>query len=190
MPNWTFNVITAATDADFKKIVKAAVRKINGKLEFDFSALIAEPKEMLTPVEGQNESLQNGFTRDDKDWNWFLNRLLVDRIKYGHDEGGSVALKAAENKFGVKTNKYRNCVNFVNHGFKYWYDWRIAKWGTKWNAANTTVDKEERRITFDTAWAAPLPVVEALAKTANFIHSWEDEDGTVKENTYLDGKKI
>lgn len=51
-------------------------------------------------------------------------------------------------------------------GFSNWYDWAIAKWGTKWGA----YDYEERErddgrfvFKFETAWSFPRPVFEALA---------------------------
>jgi len=46
-----------------------------------------------------------------------------------------------------------------------WYDWQIDAWGTKWNAySQSLLDQDDGtlRIQFDTAWAAPLPVIEAL----------------------------
>lgn len=41
-----------------------------------------------------------------------------------------------------------------------WYDWSRAHWGTKWNACHTTPGD----LTFDTAWDAPRPWLEALAE--------------------------
>lgn len=54
-----------------------------------------------------------------------------------------------------------------------WYDWRCAKWGTKWGAIETQCDKTlvdqfgddeefELMIYFDTAWAPAIPIIEKL----------------------------
>lgn len=48
-----------------------------------------------------------------------------------------------------------------------WYFWRNQHWGTKWDAYATEVDDSalhagELRITFDTAWAPPTPVIHAI----------------------------
>lgn len=43
-----------------------------------------------------------------------------------------------------------------------WYDWRIGNWGTKWNSYSG--QDTEDAISFDTAWAPPIPIVVALAK--------------------------
>lgn len=46
-----------------------------------------------------------------------------------------------------------------------WYDWSINHWGTKWNAHDPTVfrsDKDKVCIEFETAWACPFPIYEAM----------------------------
>ena len=48
-----------------------------------------------------------------------------------------------------------------------WYDWNYANWGTKWNAYELTIseDTPERLVfKFDTAWASPDPIFNALGK--------------------------
>lgn len=61
-----------------------------------------------------------------------------------------------------------------------WYDWNSEHWGTKWNAYQQG-DKRDTpdTIHFQTAWACPAPVVEALAKMFPDVEmSWDyaDED--------------
>lgn len=67
------------------------------------------------------------------------------------------------------------------HGANNWYDWRIENWGTKWNAYDTSLNKDVNTIVFDTAWSCPFPVLEELAKfcahcNVKFIGLWADED--------------
>lgn len=50
-------------------------------------------------------------------------------------------------------------------GYPTWYEWSIAKWGTKWNSySNEILTEEPGRLEFrfDTAWSPPVPVFEAL----------------------------
>ncbi|HDR9189405.1 TPA: hypothetical protein QDB51_003495 [Burkholderia vietnamiensis] len=62
--------------------------------------------------------------------------------------------------------------NLVKYGYKTWYGWRVAKWGTKWNSIGDTgsislVETEEKcelSIDFDTAWSPCIPVVKKLIK--------------------------
>jgi hypothetical protein len=53
------------------------------------------------------------------------------------------------------------------YGAQTWYEWAYENWGTKWNAVYSTVrdhDDDGARITFQTAWSPPLPVVHALSR--------------------------
>lgn len=42
-----------------------------------------------------------------------------------------------------------------------WYEWSIKNWGTKWNAY-ATERISDTEIRFDTAWAHPIPFIEAI----------------------------
>jgi len=66
--------------------------------------------------------------------------------------------------------------NLKKYGYKNWYDWCVANWGTKWNAGGDNdamqVDFDEdvgnqgiALFQFDTAWAPPLGVLEKLMET-------------------------
>ena len=48
------------------------------------------------------------------------------------------------------------------YGVVGWYDWRVRNWGTKWNAYDCV--GEGNTILFDTAWNAPIPIFQQLAK--------------------------
>ena len=64
------------------------------------------------------------------------------------------------------------------YGKNNWYDWSIENWGTKWNAYNTEVS-DDGTLCFWTAWEAPHPVIEALARKypdVHIRHEWADED--------------
>lgn len=63
------------------------------------------------------------------------------------------------------------------YGENNWYDWSVSNWGTKWNAYNQSIDGNT--LTFDTAWAAPIPVMKKLSKLfpdITFSYKWADED--------------
>ena len=68
--------------------------------------------------------------------------------------------------------------NILKYGYPTWYEWCIAKWGTKWNACETKIIDDDT-ITFETAWSNPEPILYELAKRyPNSIikHEWADED--------------
>ena len=86
--------------------------------------------------------------------------------------------------FGIKNfedfgNMYIN--NILNYGYDTWYDWRCANWGTKWDAYDTYIDKENNIIEFNTAWSCPLPILDKLAEICyehevELTGKWADED--------------
>lgn len=63
-----------------------------------------------------------------------------------------------------------------------WYDWRVTRWGTKWDAYDCEVtDRDVDTLAFEcsTAWAPPEPIVQALRdRFPNLAISWFfDEPG-------------
>lgn len=72
-------------------------------------------------------------------------------------------------------------------GFNNWYDWSVAKWGTKWNAySQSRVD--EKSIRLNTAWNAPVPVISELAARypeARFTMEYADEDKGSNAGIYV-----
>lgn len=53
--------------------------------------------------------------------------------------------------------------NIEKYGYKDWYDWSTAIWGTKWNAYSQTENSIDD-ISFHTAWSSPIPVIRNLSK--------------------------
>lgn len=66
------------------------------------------------------------------------------------------------------------------YGSKNWYDWSWENWGTKWNACDCESQaKGSNRLEFQTAWAAPHPVIKRVSEMfpdVAIIHKWADED--------------
>lgn len=60
------------------------------------------------------------------------------------------------------------CTGEHPEGVVCWYDWNITNWGTKWNGYHLELEHGDETVTlrFETAWAHPFPIVEALSKKA------------------------
>lgn len=68
-----------------------------------------------------------------------------------------------------------------------WYNQRIHKWGTKWNAYECVVDRENEYVNFETAWACPyewLIEVSYLHPKCTFTLEFWDEDLTYNLGVY------
>ena len=73
-------------------------------------------------------------------------------------------------------------VELAKYDQRNWYDWACANWGTKWNAYDQSIlddNLNEVSIQFNTAWASPTPVIEALSNmfpSLKFTLTYADED--------------
>lgn len=80
--------------------------------------------------------------------------------------------------------------NIRKFGYKDWYDWRLAKWGTKWDAYEVEVSEEESSInlSFQTAWNTPFEAMEELSRQFPKLEiyvQYADEDLGCNCGTYL-----
>ena len=74
-----------------------------------------------------------------------------------------------------------------------WYDWSREYWGTKWNAYDCIA--EGNTILFDTAWNAPLPIYEQLARMfpdieLHIVFADEDAGCNTGELTFKNGELV
>ena len=64
----------------------------------------------------------------------------------------------------------KSAANLEKHGFANWYDFNVAKWGTKWEIGGngTEAERDEDGLgfsaPFDSAWSPPIGVCEALVE--------------------------
>jgi hypothetical protein len=86
----------------------------------------------------------------------------------------------------------KSAANLEKHGFANWYDFNVAKWGTKWeiggngDVAEIDVDGLSFSAPFESAWSPPIGVCEALAEQGfdvtlyyyepgmGYVGKWED----------------
>lgn len=71
--------------------------------------------------------------------------------------------------------------NKAKHGYAHWYDWRLANWGTKWDAAEVSIeweDEDKAFIRFDTAWCPPTEFFRWYAEQhpdVVFLNQYDEE---------------
>ena len=71
------------------------------------------------------------------------------------------------------------------YGYKDWYDWSVANWGTKWDACNSRIINNDE-IYFDTAWNEAEPIHKKLSEKypkETIICECIYEDGLPKHTT-------
>jgi len=82
-------------------------------------------------------------------------------------------------------------VNFAQHGYKNWYDFCVNEWGTKWDVEaydkveyDDQHDKHGITFGFDSAWAPPCGVYEALMDQGYTLRAFYYESGMAFAGIY------
>jgi hypothetical protein len=82
------------------------------------------------------------------------------------------------------------------YGYSDWYNWRVAKWGTKWDVVDPDVEPIQNVIgdeqhafsaTFNTAWAAPKELLRYITEkypAVSIIGSYVQEEEPNIEHRY------
>jgi hypothetical protein len=92
--------------------------------------------------------------------------LMATQATFGNGDPETIA-KHEENK-----EKY---------GYRHWYEWRLANWGTKWDAAEVWFEHEgddQVCIRFDTAWSPPTEFFRWYAEQhpdVVFLNQYDEE---------------
>ena len=67
-----------------------------------------------------------------------------------------------------KALELREQTNVEKYGYKNWYDFQVANWGTKWDVSGEAVEIDEDGLgfsgAFESAWAPPVRIAEALVE--------------------------
>lgn len=81
----------------------------------------------------------------------------------------------------------QEAANIAEHGYKNWYDFCVAEWGTKWDVGgddcyvevteNLETGKWVLNFSFDSAWAPPIEIYEAIAEAGHEIEAYYYEPG-------------
>ena len=84
--------------------------------------------------------------------------------------------------------------NLAKFGYPDWHQWRIANWGTKWDAYDCEIESEgytskyaELVVSFDTAWAPPCNFYNELVEQGFDVDAMYHEFGCAFGGQYTDG---
>ena len=82
--------------------------------------------------------------------------------------------------------------NLEKYGVKNWYDFQVAKWGTKWDiSVQAECDRDDDGLgfngSFDTAWSPPMGIVEELTNRGFEVTLYYYEPGMAYAGKYEDG---
>lgn len=86
----------------------------------------------------------------------------------------------------------KEAANVEKHGFRNWYDWKVAHWSTKWDVGSEddTAEIEDGMLTlsFDSAWSPPVGAYETLEDVCGFeVEAFYYEPGMAFCGTWSGG---
>ncbi len=93
-------------------------------------------------------------------------------------------------------NQFKMELNLKYFGAKDWYDFCVARWGTKWdvggdNAYSDPVELKEGQndvtLGFDSAWSPPVGVYEAMVEQGFSVRAYYYEPGMAFAGVWWDG---
>lgn len=197
MPNWCTVIIKAKTKEEFLKIKEMLLN--NGKV--DFNNIIPMPKELDIlcqdipkgfSIKQQREIKEkaNAQYNDKISQEEFLQNTLKELKK---DEEIKSIIEDKTQMFMDKNmvEEYiKGIFNEKRYGYKDWYEWSTKNWGTKWNAGETNINENKMLIAFDTAWTPPKPILEKIAKQADFRVYVSEESGSYDKIMEAKNKKL
>mgnify|MGYP003346008622 CR=1 FL=1 len=70
--------------------------------------------------------------------------------------------------------------NIEKYGYKDWYDWNVANWGTKWDVSLDSINRVDAntvQASFESAWAPPTGAYERLMELGFEIEAFYYEPG-------------
>ncbi len=76
----------------------------------------------------------------------------------------------------------QQAANIAKYGYKDWYDWSVANWGTKWDVGGDDgliqrLNSTTMEASFDSAWAPPVCAYERLIEEGFYIKAYYNEPG-------------
>jgi len=160
MPNWVTNILTVSSNGNEEEFLKF-----------------------------KNEQLK--FDKEKDLYDFSFNNIIKMPECLNIEASAKCISKAKAVEKGIEV-QYEDDLEFDNvkkllevkkeTGYFYWYDFRVDKWGTKWDISeisNIDIQQDSALLYFDTAWSTPEPIIKELSilyPSLNFNLKYADED--------------
>ncbi len=174
MPNWCSNEVTITGS---EEVINRLWDKIGDK--FDFNGIIPMPEELNSERVGMTGDNVKVVCDDNKLCHLATGPCVgMSAINVARDSEKVSSLTRAVLKGYPPCKCLKAAIESLSfpleesiamvtkYGYDNWYDWSRSRWGVKWNAHNVDCTKTRDTINafFDTAWAPPEPIYNALVE--------------------------
>ena len=92
--------------------------------------------------------------------------------------------------YAAELQKFTEELNKKYFGYRDWYDWNLANWGTKWDICDAMPSRQNEHtiyINFNTAWSPPIGFYEKMAELGFTIDAIYYEPGMCFCGSWEDG---
>lgn len=177
MPNWVYNNV----------LVSGKIKEVDRFKEHMSRPFKYQVKSVIDNV--------SGYTEETGQFNFFnVIAPSEDIMDQYAEQPARAGVPTSDPQWWAKTLDVSETDNS-------WYNWNIRNWGTKWNAANATVeelaqrrpDKKRLLYTFDTPWDAPIKLYNNMAEqwpNLVFFMRSQEETGWGVRAKYKNGKGV
>ena len=183
MPNWVRNKVSFEGLSDKIEAMLDSIKSVNGNGDInfiDFDKIIPMPESLKIESGTSTDTgiaLVKYLSGDYSELKKMLSYQWVTNAGIKTVEELFEDFKKSENYEKTIEQGKKAIFNLENYGHNDWYSWSVDKWGTKWNASETSSDGEV--LEFETAWSSPEPVIVKLSDMnpdITFIVEYADED--------------
>lgn len=165
MPNWCYQKLSVSGKAEDVAAFNAVY--LNEKKALELNRAIPMPPE-LDVEEGSDGA--DGYDALCGDWQKLLTHptyrgnAIPDEVKTSRE--ACVKWMESCNPRAIEIGKQYQS-NLSNHGYRSWWTWRIANWGTKWEIGESqqSILSDEPsffQMTLETAWSPIFPALEKM----------------------------
>jgi len=166
MPNNTTNVLSIYCENEKKMEEIHALLNPDDAQTMDFNKISPMPEELRSVCTG-------GMTIDGV--------MVSEWLEEKQEDGSTKSIAINEDTLKEWGEKF---------GATNWYEWSNKNWGTKWDAYDVEVLREDEcslDIQFTTAWSPPVPLYEKLSEMfpdAEISGFWSDEGSYERERVF------
>jgi hypothetical protein len=168
MPNWCYNRIDISGSKEAIARFKAKYLSEPGSF---FNKVLPMPEELSINAGSSADMAVEIMNGRIPDYDWFLAARDSLGVPARLAQSKKVNLLALQTHHGVDcvVDGLRYIENVKKFGFRHWYSWRNAMWGTKWDVGDDgpSIESDEPtflELLFDTAWGPAIGVYAALAE--------------------------
>lgn len=155
MPNWCSNHVSITGNAD--QLTAFVLAAKTDRTDISFTNLYPCPQPLMDADSGSSENYHTilyGNISSFVPYSWIPDEIKNDRealLAFVATRGG-ITVDAAR-KIGELMQ-----ANLETYGYKNWYDWSIANWGTKWDieGSGDRYSDDHASYDFQSAWSPPI----------------------------------